>query len=310
MRDAALTIFLASAFRLTGPILVAALGEVISERAGVFNVGLEGMMLFGCFGAVLGANAGGSAVVGFGGGILFGALSGVVVAGLVALLRGDQIVIGIGFNFFALGVTSFLREQVLDQNAKPVTAGLLAPVGLPGLDGVPYLGPSLFTQTPLFYLAILMAIALWWFVRRTRAGLVLRAVGDGAPAADASGVSVARVRALAVIFTGAMAGLAGAYLALVQAGGVFVDNMTAGRGYLAIAVAIFGRWHPLYVCGAALLFGAADALQYQGQAIGLEIPTALLLMFPFVLALVTWIVLGASKAAPRDLGKPFVRGSA
>jgi general nucleoside transport system permease protein len=151
-------------------------------------------------------------------------------------------------------------------------------------------------------------VVLWAFLRFTRAGLVVRATGDRAAAADASGVPVVLVRVLSVAFAGAMAGVAGAYLALVQAGGIFIDNMTQGRGYLAIAVAIFGRWRPLWVCAAALLFGGAEALQYEGQSIGVELPTAVLLMFPFVLALVTWVALGRSSAAPGDLGRPFVRG--
>jgi general nucleoside transport system permease protein len=308
MDEATITLFLASAFRLTGPILVAALGEVVSERAGVFNVSLEGMMLLGAFGAVVGVNEfGGNVILGVLSGIAAGALSGAVVGLLVVVFRADQIVTGIGFNFFALGLTAFLVEEFLAESSRPVAAGVLGPQPIPGLESLPLLGESLFTQTPLFYLTIVIAIGLWFFLRSTRQGLQVRAAGEGAAAADAAGVSVVRVRMLAVLFTGLMAGLAGAYLAIVQAGGVFVENMTGGRGYLAIAIAIFGRWNPPLVCGAALLFGAADALQYQGQSLGLEIPSALLLMFPFVLAVVAWALLGRSKSAPVDLGRPFVR---
>jgi ABC-type uncharacterized transport system permease subunit len=307
VKDATITIFLASAIRLTGPILVAALGELVSERAGVFNVSLEGMMLLGAFGAVIGVSQTGDVILGALCGIATGGLCGVVVGLLVVVLRADQIVTGIGFNFFALGLTIFLYKELLSGATKPVAAGPLGPQGIPGLDSLPVLGHSVFLQTPLFYLGVLMVPVLWIFLRYTRPGLMLRSVGEGAAAADAAGIPVLRVRLLAVTFTGLMAGLAGAYLAIVQAGGVFVDNMTGGRGYLAIAIAIFGRWNPPFVLAAALFFGAADALQYQGQAIGLEIPSALLLMFPFVLALLAWALLGRSKVAPLDLGRPFVR---
>ncbi|CAN5248200.1 ABC transporter permease [soil metagenome] len=309
MSDGTIALFLASAVRLAGPILLPALGEVVSERAGVFNVGLEGMMLFGAFGAAAGADATNSAIIGALIGGASGAAAGALLGFLVARLRADQIVAGIGLNLLALGVTSFLRTEFLGGSTSPVSAGVLKPLALPLLSDLPLVGASLFNQSPLIYVAVLGAFVLWIFIRSTRPGLVLRSVGERAVAADSAGVNVVKVRLLAVVFTGFMAGLGGAYLCIVQTGGVFIDNMTGGRGYLAIAVAIFGRWQPLWVCAAALLFGAADALQYQGQNLGLSVPTAILLMFPFALALLTWVLLGRSKAAPADLGRPFIRGS-
>lgn len=308
MSEAIIALFIASAVRLAAPVLLAALGELVSHRAGVFNVGLEGMMLFGAFGAVAGGIATDDPVAATVIGALSGALSAFVLGVLVAWLRADQIVAGIGLNLLALGVTSFLRSEVIPETASPVSAGLLKPVAIPVLSEIPYVGSGFFAQSPLVYLALVIALALSVVLRFTTQGLVLRAVGERAAAADSAGVPVVAVRIAAVTFTGFMAGLGGAYLALVQTGGVFIDNMTGGRGYLAIAIAIFGRWNPPWVCAAALLFGAADALQYQGQALGLALPTAILLMFPFLLALVTWVLLGRSKVAPADLGRPFIRG--
>jgi simple sugar transport system permease protein len=302
------SIFLASGVRLAGPVALGGLGETVSERAGVFNVGLEGLMLAGCFGAVAGANAAGNAWVGVLAGAATGMLLGLLLGCIVAGLRADQIVTGIGLNLAVLGTTSFLRDRTLGAQVDPVSPGALESVRIPVLADIPVVGSALFDQSPLIYAAAVLAVVLWAFLRFTRGGLVVRATGDRAAAADASGVPVVLVRVLSVAFAGAMAGLAGAYLALVQAGGIFIDNMTQGRGYLAIAVAIFGRWRPLWVCAAALLFGGAEALQYEGQSIGVELPTAVLLMFPFVLALVTWVALGRSSAAPGDLGRPFVRG--
>jgi simple sugar transport system permease protein len=302
------SVFLASGVRLAGPVALGGLGETVSERAGVFNVGLEGLMLAGCFGAVYGANTAGHSVMGLLVAAAVGGVLGILLGVLVAALRADQIVTGIGFNLLVLGVTSFLRDEVLGAQTSPVDPGVLASARIPGLADIPWVGEALFDQSPLIYFTAAMGVVLWAFMRFTSSGLMLRAVGERASAADSAGISVVTVRILACGFTGFMAGVAGAYLALVEAGGIFVDNMTQGRGYLAIAVAIFGRWRPLWVCAAALLFGGAEALQYEGQSVGVHLPTAILLMFPYILALVTWIALGRSEAAPADLGRPFVRG--
>ena len=303
-----IALFLASAIRLAGPLLLGALGELVSERAGVMNVGLEGLMLIGAFAAVIGANVTGSAIYGALIGAAVACLCGLMFGVLVNVLRANQIVAGIGLNILALGVTTLLREKLIPLQITPVATGVLGPMKVPLLSELPILGRGIFHQSPFIYGALLLALALWYFLRATSLGLVLRSVGEGATAADAAGVPVLTLRVAVVAFAGLMAGFAGAYLSLVAAGGFFVDNITGGRGYLVIAVTIFGRWHPLWVCAAALLFGAADALQYQGQLLGLAVPTPILLMFPFLLALVTWVLLGRSKAAPADLLRPFVRG--
>lgn len=303
-----LGLFMASAVRLAAPILLASLGELVSERAGVLNIGLEGIMLLAAFGAVFGLQA--SAVPVFG--VLAGAACGVAAAAVLALavavLRADQIVVGIGFNILALGTTSLLRELLLDPAFQVPSLRSLSVYRLPYLSEIPVVGRALFSQSPILYVGVVIALLLWLTIRFTRIGLVIRAVGEGAGAADAAGISVTAVRFGAMLFTGLLAGIAGAYLTLVASGGIFVDNITAGRGYLAVAVVIFGRWNPILVMVASILFGCADALQYQGQAIGLSISPPLLLMSPFLLALVAWTLLGKSKAGPSEIGIPFLRG--
>jgi simple sugar transport system permease protein len=167
----------------------------------------------------------------------------------------------------------------------------------------------LFSQSPVFYFAVLLAMALWLMLRFTRLGLLLRAAGENAAALDAAGHPVLGLRLGATLFTGLLAGLGGAYLCVVASGGVFIDNMTSGRGYLAIAIAIFARWMPLRVLLVAMALGLLEALQFQGQYLGIDIPAPLLMATPFAVALLAWIVMGRASAAPADLGRPFLRGA-
>lgn len=304
-----LGLFLASAVRLSGPLMLAALGELVSEQAGVFNIGLEGIMLIAAFAAAATLALTGSPMSGVAAGAIGGAGAAACLAFAVVLCRADQVVTGIGFNLLALGLTSLLRQEWLSGPVRTVSVRDVAVYRIPGLSTWPVIGRAFFSQSPLLYGAVLLGLALWCGFRFTRIGLVARAAGEGANAVDAAGLSVTAIRFGAVVLTGLLAGLGGAYLAIVASGGVFVDDLTGGRGYLAIAIAIFGRWHPLWVLLTAVLFGCADALQYQGQSLGLHIPPPLLLMFPFVLALVAWVAIGRSTSGPTDLGRPFLRGA-
>ncbi len=302
------SLLLAAAVRLGAPILLAALGELVSERAGVLNIGLEGLMLFGAFGAVLGLQHSNDPVIG----LLCGAGSGLAAAIMLgvaeAVLRADQIVTGIGFNILAVGATSLLRQVALNGSYNAPDLRAISMLRIPGLDHLPIVGRAFFMQSPVLYAAVVVAVLLWLMLRFTRLGLIIRAVGEGAEAADAAGISVTLVRFGAMAFTGLCAGVAGSYLTLVASGGVFVDDAIGGRGYLAVAVVIFSRWNPLWILLASVLFGFADALQYQGQEIGLDISPSLLLMSPFVLALVAWVLMGQGNAGPSEIGQPFVRG--
>jgi ABC-type uncharacterized transport system permease subunit len=301
-------LFLASAVRLAAPILLASLGELVSERAGVLNIGLEGIMILAAFGAVLGLQMTDAPLVGVAAGAVCGMAAAALLAFAVALLRADQMVVGIGFNILALGATSLLRELLLNPAYQVPSLRAVAMLRIPYLYEIPIIGRALFSQSPILYAGVAIAVLMWLTIRFTRLGLVLRSVGEGAGAADAAGISITAVRYWSMVFTGLLAGIAGAYLTLVASGGIFVDAITGGRGYLAVAVVIFGRWNPILVMLASVLFGCADALQYQGQAMGLSISPPLLLMSPFLLALIAWVLLGKSNAWPSEIGIPFLRG--
>lgn len=304
-----LALFLAGGLRLCVPVLLAALGETVSERAGLFTIGLEGLMLFGACASAVGLALSGSPVVALFAGVLGGLLAATILALGTVLARANQIVMGIGFNLFAIGATSLVRQLWLSGAPAAGSMRSVSMLKLPWLADLPVVGRALFSQSPVFYLALLVTLGLWWLFRATRLGLLLRAVGENALAADAAGHSVLRLRLGAAIFTGLMAGLGGAYLCIVASGGTFVDNMTSGRGYLAIAITIFARWMPLRVLLVAVLLGLLEALQFQGQYLGINISPSLLMAIPFVVALLAWIMMGRAGAAPNDLGRPFLRGS-
>jgi len=302
-----LALFLAGGIRLCVPVLLAALGELVSERAGVFTIGLEGLMLFGALGSALGLAATGSPMAALGLGMLAGAAAAAVLALGTVLARANQIVMGIGFNLLALGVTSLVRQVALTDAPAAGSLRTVTMLKLPWLAELPVVGRAVFSQSPVFYLAVLLAAGLWLMFRFTRLGLLLRAVGENATATDAAGQPVLRLRFGAAVFTGVLAGLGGAYLCVVASGGIFVDNMTAGRGYLAIAVAIFARWHPGRALIVAMTLGLLEALQFQGQYLGIQIAAPLLMAVPFVVALLAWLMMGRASAAPADLGRPFLR---
>lgn len=304
-----LALFLAGGLRLCVPVLLAALGETISERAGVFTIGLEGLMLFGAASSALGLMWSGSPMLALGAGMLGGCVAALLLALGTVIARANQVVMGIGFNLFAIGVTSLMRQLWLSGAPPAGSMRAVSMMKLPGLSDLPVVGRALFSQSPVFYLAVLVALLLWGVLRFSRAGLLLRAVGENALAADAAGHSVLRIRFSATLFTGLMAGLGGAYLCIVASGGTFVDNMTAGRGYLAIAITIFARWMPLRVLVVAIVLGLLEALQFQGQYLGVNIAPSLLMAMPFAVALIAWIMMGKAGAAPADLGRPFLRGS-
>lgn len=304
-----IALFLAGGVRLCVPVLLAALGETVSERAGVFTIGLEGLMLFGAVSSAVGLTITGSPIAALAIGAMGGLLAAIVLALGTVMARANQIVMGIGFNLFAVGATSLIRQLVLADITPVGSLRSVTMMKLPWLSDLPVIGRAFFSQSPVFYLAILLALALWAVLRFTRIGLLIRAVGENAGAVDAAGQPVLGLRFGAATFTGLMAGLGGAYLCIVASGGTFVDNMTAGRGYLAIAIAIFARWMPLRVLLVSFALGLLDALQFQGQYLGIDIATPLLMAAPFMIALIAWVVMGRAGTAPGDLGRPFLRGA-
>lgn len=266
-------------------------------------------MLFGAASSALGLMWSGSPVLALGVGMLGGCVAALLLALGTVVARANQIVMGIGFNLFAIGATSLMRQLWLSGAPPAGSMRAVSMLKLPGLSDLPVVGRALFSQSPVFYFAVLVALVLWGVLRFSRAGLLLRAVGENALAADAAGHSVLRIRFSATLFTGVMAGLGGAYLCIVASGGTFVDNMTAGRGYLAIAITIFARWMPLRVLVVAIVLGLLEALQFQGQYLGVNIAPSLLMAMPFAVALIAWIMMGKAGAAPADLGRPFLRGN-
>jgi ABC-type uncharacterized transport system permease subunit len=297
---------LEAAVRLALPLLLAALGELIVEKAGVINIGTEGMMLCGAFGGFAVAVATGSAVVGVAGSIAVGAAVGALFAFFVVVRRADQIVVGTAINLLALGATGLLARAFY-HGAIP-TGPTLSALPVPVLATIPVLGPVLFRQSALVYGALAVAVLLALGLRRTRAGLRLRAVGESARAADAEGVPVRRTRVLAVIAGGVLAGVAGASLSLAQSN-TFTEGMTAGRGFIALTIVIFGRWQPAGVVAAALFFGAATAVQHRLQARGTDLPYQLTLMLPYLLTLLVLAFAAGRSRAPADLGRPYARES-
>ncbi|MYC99543.1 MAG: ABC transporter permease [Gammaproteobacteria bacterium] len=301
---AALQAFLEASVRLGAPLALAALGETISERAGVINIGLEGSIIGGALGGALGTLLTGSP----GAGVLAGATAGTAIAGVFAMfaitLNADQIIVGTAVTLGGLGITGVVYQSVFGATGTALTLPTLPALPLPGLSALPALGPALFSQAWTTYLAYLLAPALWYYLFRTRWGLELRAVGEEPGAADAAGIRVRRTRVLAVLGAGFLAGIAGAHLALAHAG-TFAEGMSAGRGFIAIAVVVLGRWNPLLVLLASLFFGAASALQFELQAVFANVPYQLLLAFPYLLtlaALAGWI--GRSRA-PAALARPW-----
>lgn len=297
--------FLAAAIRIATPLLLAALGGILSERAGVFAVGLEGMMLMGAFSAAVGAWASDSSFVGVALSIAGGAAIGLVVAVVTVRYRADNMVTGLTANILAAGLTSYLL-RVLAGGGRPIAIHLtpLAPWPIPGLANLPGIGPLLFALPPLTYLAIVGCIALDQFLRRTQWGLTLRATGENPEAVFASGGEPMRVRMLAIVAGGAIAGLGGAVLSLQQVG-TFTDGMTGGRGYLALASLIVARWNPRAAALACLAFGAAEAFELRLQSFGVPVSSYVVQMAPYLIALAVLAGLGRSSRMPASIGQPL-----
>jgi len=286
------------------PLLWVGLGELVSERAGVLNISIEGMMLMGAFGGVIGALYSGSVTVG----LLAGVGCGLVIAviqGVVALhYQADQVVSGIMLNIFALGLSTFLSQIFLAARGGEVVVGL-PDLPLPWLSGIPVLGPVLFNHNILTYAGLLMVAVIGYVLFRTRTGLLFRAAGEDPHTAFSLGYSIRLIRWKALLFTGAMAGLGGSHLSLGELG-FFTENLTAGRGFIALAAVIFGRWTPVGCLLAVMLFGFADAWQIRVQALGtLRIPPQFLAMLPYVVTMLTLALFIRRMQPPKALGQPF-----
>jgi len=289
-------------------LAIAALGLLINEKSGIVNLGAEGMMLCAAIAGFATVVHTGNDWLGFAAGMGAGALLAGLFALLVIWLNTNQYATGLALSLFGAGFSAFVGTRYVQEKLpeRPHFA-------VPGLADIPFIGPALFKQHPMVYFAIVLTVAIIWFLYRTRAGLVLRSVGESPESAHALGYPVRRIRLLAVLFGGAMCGLAGAYLAVIYTP-LWVEGMVAGKGWIALALTTFATWRPLRVLFGAYLFGGVTMMQFHLQSQGVDIPSQFLSMAPYVATIVvlalisrnpTWIRINM----PASIGKPFYPGS-
>lgn len=298
------TDYLVASLRLSVPLAFAALGGLFSERSGVLNIGLEGMLLSGAFAGAVGAFLTGNAWMGMLLAVGVGGMVGWLHAYLCVTWRVDQLVSGLAINLTAAGLTAFW-SRILFNSDRAEKLPSISAIGIPGLKDIPIFGNLLFNQDPLIYFLFLLVPAATYLLFRTSLGLSLRAVGEYPRAADTAGIRVSLVRYVAVIISGCLAGLGGGYLSLIHVG-YFAEGMSAGKGFIALAALIFGKWHPVSTAFACLLFGATEALQLRIQAFNLNIPYQFLVMLPYVIALLALVGLAGKSTPPTALGVPYL----
>ncbi len=300
-----LTALVAGGVLAAMPLLFASLGEMISEQAGVLNVGLEGMMLSGAYGGFVVALETESVWLGLGGGIVVGAVVSLLMVLLCVRMKLDQIVIGIGIVLVAEGITSLLFDARYASSRPRLPAA--SEWSVPLLSEIPVLGESIFTQHPVVYIGVALVIAAHYMLRRTSVGLSLRAAGEKPAALDAAGVSVDGTRTWATIAAGCGAGLGGAYLSVIAAG-TFTPFMTQGQGFIAIVIAMLARGTAPWTIVGALLFGMSLSVATALQLIGVEISTDYVQMLPFIAVIVVLVLFARRSYLPSALALPYVRG--
>lgn len=290
------------------PLVFAALGEVVTERSGVLNLGVEGMMIMGAVAGFAITLDSGSYFAGILGAALAGALAASVFGLLTQFLMSNQVATGLALTIFGLGVAALIGQGYSGE-----TTPALPLLPIPLLSGIPFIGPILFVHDPLVYLSVMMIVGVTLFLNRTRAGLILKAVGDNHDAAHAIGCRVVMVRMGAIAFGGACAGLGGAYLSIVQTP-LWVENMTAGRGWIALAIVVFSAWRPARALMGAYLFGGVTLIQLHIQGLGIEIASQYLSMLPYLVTILVLTVISYDKTraklnAPACLGRSFYASS-
>jgi ABC-type uncharacterized transport system permease subunit len=287
------------------PILIAAIGELVVERSGVLNLGVEGMMVMGAVTGFAVAFTTGSPWLGLIAAIMVGALFSLLFGFLSLTLVTNQVATGLALTLLGLGVSGMIGESFTG------LPGIKLPtLHIPFLSDLPFVGKLIFGQDPVFYLSIILTAAVAWFLFRTRAGLTLRSIGDNHSSAHALGIDVIRIRYLAVMFGGACAGMAGGYLSLVYTP-QWIENMTAGRGWIALALVVFASWRPWRVLAGAYLFGAVSIGQLHAQALGIGVPSQLLSSLPYLATVLVLVLISRNRRltmvnTPASLGRPFV----
>jgi len=286
------------------PILLAAIGELVVEKSGVLNLGVEGMMIIGAITGFIAAVSTGNPFLGFLGGAIGGALVSIIFIVLTQYLMANQVASGLGLTMIGLGLAALLGHTYA--GIKPPSSPTL---NLPILSDLPVVGPVLFRHDFIIYFSIILTAAVWYFLNRTKPGLILRAVGENHDAAHALGYKVVRVRIYAILFGGACAGMGGAYLSLIRVP-QWTEGMTAGAGWIALAIVVFGSWKPWRVLIGAYLFGGVTILQLNLQAVGVNIGAAYLSMTPYIITIIVLVIMSSDKKraslnAPAALGKLF-----
>jgi simple sugar transport system permease protein len=297
---------IASTLVFATPLVFAGIGGMFSERSGVVNIGLEGMMLMGAFWAVYGADKSGSWVVGILAAVLAGGLLALVHAFFSIHLRADQIVSGVAVNFLALGITGYFFFQLYHGQDVPVGVSTIPRVNLPWIEDLTFLGPAIGHLNLMIWLSFVLVIVSYFVLFKTPIGLRIRACGEHPRAADTVGINVYAVRYGAVILSGVLAALGGAYLSIGFGGGAFGDNMTAGKGFIALAAMIFGAWKPFGTFAAALLFGFSTALAFRLDIYSAQAAT-LFQTLPYILTLIAVAGVVGRTVPPAADGKPYVR---
>lgn len=287
------------------PLVLASIGELVTERTGVLNLGVEGMMVMGAAIAFAATQMTGSPYIGILAGIAGGALFSLLFGFLTLTLVANQVATGLALTILGLGISGQIGEPYVGMSGTK-----LQPIVIPLLSDIPFLGPLLFKQDIIFYLSIALVVGVNWFLFKSRAGLKIRAIGDNHGSAHALGIHVIRTRYLAVMFGGACAGLAGAQLSLVYTP-QWVENMSAGRGWIALALVVFASWRPWRLLAGGYLFGAVSISQLHAQAFGIGIPSQFLSALPYIATVVVLILISHNRRmtqinTPACLGKPFV----
>jgi ABC-type uncharacterized transport system permease subunit len=291
-------LLLASLMVAATPIILAAAGELVVERAGVLNLGVEGMMITGAITGFIATVTTGSPWIGFVAAAAGGAGLSLLVAFLTQILLSNQVATGLALTLFGLGLSA-----LLGQGYNGIKAPEFPRIDIPVISEIPVLGPILFSHDPMVYVGIGIVAGIWYFLRYSRAGLVLRALGENHEAAHALGYHVIRIRVLAIMFGGACAGLGGAYISLVRVP-QWTDGMTAGAGWIALAIVVFASWRPWRLLIGAYLFGGVTVLQLNFQAAGIAIPVEYLAMSPYIATILVLMLMSAGRA-PGSLGKIF-----
>ena len=303
-----LSFFLAATMRMSIPLLIAALGLLISERSGIMNIGGEGVMLMGAFSAFAVTKITGSYWLGLLCAMFIGMLTILIFAYASITLHVKQVVTGAGLNMFCSGITSFLYRRIFRGTtalSQGVTVQSFPTISIPGLSNIPVLGPLVFNHNIFVYFGLIMVVVLWFIVFKTSLGLKITSVGENPKATESYGVNVSLLRYCTTLFSGLMLGIAGAYLSVAQSNS-FGEGMTAGRGFIAMAVVILGKWNPLGALLGALLFGAASSLQLAIQNLGLNISDDLIMTIPYVCTVLAVIAVCRNKiVAPSALGIPY-----